>query len=303
MHDLPLALGNAQTSLEIDPEHVGTVLHPEGSERGPDSVAYIDRAEEAVRSSSRAHQIGRASQLLASSQSVSQIILDGSARHGRSEGHVGVACLRDPFPYDDQCGGLFESGAISGKLELREVPERQPVFAEVVPDDLRADPAVGHQRADDAVSYGGAREDRPDLLRRRGDLIRERRGGVTSAYVDPAHRRAARVLSPRVDGLDGAVDVGAGVLRLRLGLDEVEDHVAERLVAHLRQSLRAGLHRPTEGCEPPGVDVRSGSTTLGDVSMPAAAVLAFRQEGCEAWGAIWGHGRGHGRLGSNSLSY
>ena len=36
MHDLPLALGDAQTSLEVDPEHVRTVLHPERPERGPD---------------------------------------------------------------------------------------------------------------------------------------------------------------------------------------------------------------------------------------------------------------------------
>ena len=205
-----------------------------------------------------------------------------------------MARLRDPFPHDDECGSLCESGVIPGKLELREVPERQPIFAEVVPDDLRADPAVGNQRADDAVSYGGPGEDRPDLLRRRGDLIRERRGGVTSADVDPTHRWAARVLSPRVDGLDSAVDVRAGVLRLRLGLDEVEDHVAERLVAHLRQRLGGGLHRPTEGGEPPGVNVRSSSTTLGDVSMPAAAILAFREEGGESWGAIWGHGRDMG---------
>ena len=62
MRDLSLAFRHTQPSLEIDPEHVGTVLHPESPERGPDAVAYIDRAEEAVRSSTRLDQIGRASQ-------------------------------------------------------------------------------------------------------------------------------------------------------------------------------------------------------------------------------------------------
>ena len=190
MRDPSLALGNAQTGLEIDPEHVGTVLHPESTERGPDAVAYIDRAEEAVRSSPRVHQIGAASQLLASSESESKIILDGSARNGRSEGHVGVARLRDPFPDNDQCGSLCEMGAISGKLELREVPERQPIFAEVVPDYLRSDPAVGHQRADHTVSYGGARA--------RTARTCSGVGATSSASVGVESR--PRTLTPRTEG-------------------------------------------------------------------------------------------------------
>ena len=114
----------------------------------------------------------------------------------------------------------------------------------------RANPAVGHQRTDDAVSYGSAREDGPDLFRV---------GATSSTSVGVESR--PRTFTPRTEGrpacfrqeltgLDGAVDARSRCASPSTSLDEVEDHVPQRLVAHLRQGFRAGLHRPTEGCEP-----------------------------------------------------
>ena len=98
--------------------------------------------------------------------------------------------LEIPSRTTTSAGVFRESGAISRKVEFGEVPERQPVLAEVVSDDLWADPAVGHQSADHPVSQGSAGEDRPDLLRAMG-RSHPTSVGVESRPrdVDPASRR------------------------------------------------------------------------------------------------------------------
>ncbi len=80
----------------------------------------------------------------------------------------------------------------------------------------------------------------------------------------------------------------------RLDLDEVHDEVAERLVAHARQSLGSDLHEAREGCEAPDVDVGRGAASLGYVPVPAASVVGLSEEGYEAGGTVRSHEGGKG---------
>jgi len=84
------------------------------------------------------------------------------------------------------------------------------------------------------------------------------------------------------------------VLGPRLDLDEVHNEVAERLVAHARQSLGCDLHEAREGCETPDVNVGRSAASLGHVAVPAASVVGLSEEGHEAGGTVRSHEEGKG---------